>query len=85
MMLLVQRTHVHKRCMRGIIFCCCFALWGFPFVPRLLADDRKMRGMLIVFAISKALTARLFQYLNPVYPSDAQTVSLLIVNLLIVL
>lgn len=42
------------------------------------------RDMLIVFAFSKALTARPSQYLNPVYPSDAGTASLLIVNLLIV-
>lgn len=40
--------------------------------------------MLIVFAISKALTAQPSQYLNPVYPSEAETASLLIVNLLIV-
>lgn len=50
----------------------------------MIERGKACRDMLIVFAISKALTARLSQYLNPVYPSEAETASSLIVNLLIV-
>lgn len=50
----------------------------------MIERDEACRDMLIVFAFSKALTARPSQYLNPVHPSEAGTASLLIVNLLIV-
>lgn len=84
----------HKRCIkRSISFAVAspsdwqlgwggFHLWHDCL--RMIERGKACRDMLIVFAISKALTAWPSQYLNPVYPSEAETAILLIVNLLIV-
>ena len=61
----------------GVFHLCHDCLW-------MIKRGKAFRDMLIVFSISTALTVRPSLYLNPVYPSEAETASSLIVNLLIV-
>lgn len=71
-------TSDFARGLQGASILCSDYLW-------MIEAGKACRDMLIVFAIPKALTAQPSQYFNPFYPSEAETESLLIVNLVIVL
>lgn len=85
----------HERCISGIISCAVASppdllrgggLGGFfhPCCWWMIERGKACRDMLIVFAISTALTAPPSQYLNPVYPSEAEAARSLKLTLLIV-